>query len=223
MLSKSLLVLAATASLASAHFILYYPPTAGFDDDNEPNGPCGGATVQVNSSSPQIQVDRFAISIFSSHPTGSWTFRGTTDTEEPYNFVDITPNVNTTGAGVFCLSEMRAPSEWAGKAGIIQVIDASVDGTLYQCAPVNFVDGSNSTIGSNCHNQTSSFTASWLGSSNSSSASSSSSTTTAAATGSAASNSGTASSTSSHGGAAMATMMGSLAGGLGMLAAGFAL
>lgn len=74
MLSQTLVTLALAAS-SSAHFILQWPPTAGFDDDAEPTAPCGGATVQVNSSSPQVQVDRFAISIFSSHPAGTWQFR----------------------------------------------------------------------------------------------------------------------------------------------------
>jgi hypothetical protein len=67
MLPQIFLALAA-ASLSSAHFILEWPPTAGFDDDLEGTSPCGSATVSVNSSSPQIQVDRFAISIMSTHP-----------------------------------------------------------------------------------------------------------------------------------------------------------
>lgn len=69
-------------------------------------------------------------------------FRGSVDPQAPYNFSDITPVVNTTGIGDFCLDYMSAPSEWAGKAGIIQVVDSSVDGMLYQCAPVSFVTGS---------------------------------------------------------------------------------
>lgn len=131
MLSRIVLTLALAAT-TSAHFVLQWPPTAGFIDDDEPNAPCGGATVQVNSSSPQVQVDRFAVSIFSTHPAGTWQFRGTTDTQEPYKWQDLTPVVNTTGPGTFCLSYMHAPESFAGKAGVIQVTDASVDGTLYQ-------------------------------------------------------------------------------------------
>jgi len=71
MLSRVLLVLA-TATFSTAHFILHWPETAGFDDDNEGNGPCGGATVTVNSSSPQIQVERFAVMIQNTHPAGEW-------------------------------------------------------------------------------------------------------------------------------------------------------
>ena len=131
MLSQLFLVLA-TTSITSAHFILQWPQTAGFDDDAEPNSPCGGATVTVNSSSPQVQVDQFAVSILSTHPQAAWSFRGTTSTEEPYDWTDITPMVNSTGIGTFCLQYMHVPSEWAGKGGVLQVIDDSVDGTLYQ-------------------------------------------------------------------------------------------
>jgi len=127
-----ILLAAVTASLASAHFILQWPETAGFIDDSEPDSPCGGATVYVHSSSPQIQVDQFAISIMSTHPEGEWQFRATTDTQPPYNFTDAVPVVNTTGIGSFCLPFMSVPAEFAGKGGVIQVIDNSIDGNLYQ-------------------------------------------------------------------------------------------
>jgi len=132
MLSSQLLCVLATATVSSAHFILHWPETAGFIDDSEPDSPCGGATVTVNSSSPQVQVDRFAVMIQNAHPQGGWTFRGTTSTSAPYNWTDITPTVNTTGIGNFCLPDMHVPSAWAGQAGVIQVIDNSVDGMLYQ-------------------------------------------------------------------------------------------
>ncbi|KAK6391735.1 hypothetical protein LTR65_004229 [Meristemomyces frigidus] len=127
-----LLVVLATACVSSAHFILHWPPTAGFDDDLEGDSPCGSAAVIVNSSSPRIQVDRFAIMIQNTHPQGEWMFRATTDTQEPYNWTDITSVVNTTGIGDFCLDSVHAPSDFAGKAGVIQVVDKSVDGLLYQ-------------------------------------------------------------------------------------------
>ena len=122
----------AFTSLSSAHFILQWPPTAGFDDDAEPDSPCGGATVQVNSSSPKVQVDQFAVQIFSSHPEAQWAFRVTTNTTEPHSFTEIVPTINSTGAGNFCLRSMSVPSDLAGQAGIIQVIDNSPDGVLYQ-------------------------------------------------------------------------------------------
>lgn len=40
-----------------------------------------------------------------------------------------------TGAGDFCLTSISMPSSFAGKQGILQVVDSSVDGTLYQVSP----------------------------------------------------------------------------------------
>ncbi|EMC96688.1 hypothetical protein BAUCODRAFT_34074 [Baudoinia panamericana UAMH 10762] len=229
MLFKTLLGLA-VASLTSAHFILQWPPTAGFDDDLEPNAPCGGANVVSNSSNPQVQVGQFALSILNTHPAGEWLFRATTDTVGLSNFTTISPIVNTTGVGSFCLTNMMVPSFFAGSAGVIQVVDNSVDGVLYQCAPVNFVSGSNTTVGSSCSNATG-FSAVRTGmtlngfSANSSQASASSS---AAASGSAtASRSGSATASAatatSSAAAAVATGLSGLAGGLGLLAAGLIL
>ena len=108
-------------------------------DDEEANGPCGGATVTVNSSSPEVQVGRFAAQIQSSHPTGNWQFRATLDTQEPYNWTNLSM-VQTEGPGIFCLNYLSAPENFAGNAGILQVIDYSGDGTLYQvCSRITVV------------------------------------------------------------------------------------
>ncbi|KAF2860431.1 hypothetical protein K470DRAFT_206944, partial [Piedraia hortae CBS 480.64] len=177
----------ALAGLSSAHFTLKWPPTAGFIDENEPKSPCGGATVNVNSSSPRVGVDQFPISIQSSHPQGEWLIRGTTDTKEPYNFITLAPVISTKGIGQFCLPSGHAPKDWAGKSGIIQVITTGEDGRLYQCGPVNFVSGSSTDTGTaGCRNN-SGFSASWTthqtltNSSSASSGTSSASSTTASA------------------------------------------
>lgn len=88
--------------------------------------------MTVNDTAPEVQVDQFAVEIFSSHPAGSWSFFATTGTESPYNFTEIVPVINSTGIGEFCLTNLRAPGDFAGKSGVLQVIDRSVDGILYQ-------------------------------------------------------------------------------------------
>lgn len=65
LLSLSVLVL---ARVVSAHFILHWPPSAGFDEDKEPIEPCGGFTPDVMASSPEVQVDRFAVLIQNVRP-----------------------------------------------------------------------------------------------------------------------------------------------------------
>ena len=126
------LLLMALTGLASSHFVLLWPPAAGFDEDKEPTSPCGGFTPSIESSTPDVQVDRFAVSIQNVHPTGEWSFQATTNTNAPYDFTEIVPVVNTTGIGTFCLDFMSAPSGFAGKLGILQVVDNSPDGVLYQ-------------------------------------------------------------------------------------------
>ncbi|EME47315.1 hypothetical protein DOTSEDRAFT_69295 [Dothistroma septosporum NZE10] len=211
---QSFMLALAAASLSAAHFTLTWPTTAGFNDDDEPTAPCGGATVIVNDTAPEINVDRFAVAIYSSHPAGNWTFRATQSTGAPYNFTEIVPSVTSTGPGDFCLTDLRIPygSSWVGSSGILQVIDNSVDGTLYQCAPVKFVAGANSTTGSSCRNNTG-FSASF---------SSAQSSTSSVTSGSTASGTAAASSSSSAAAAAMSTDVGSVLG-LGLLAAALAL
>ncbi|OQN98168.1 hypothetical protein B0A48_16000 [Cryoendolithus antarcticus] len=227
MLSLTVFTLA-LAGAATAHFVLNWPPTAGFIDDSESTGPCGGAVVTVNSSAPEVQVDRFAIQVLSTHPQGQWQFRATTDTQEPYNWTEIVPEVDTEGAGIFCLNYISAPTSFAGSKGIIQVTDTSVDGVLYQCAPVSFTTGSNATSGETCKNQSSTFTASWTSgnslASNASepvSASGGASSTMASMSGVTAS---AAAASSSAAGASIATMgTGAFVAGLGAIAAGLVL
>lgn len=125
--------LAFAATLATAHFQVLYPPTGQpFDDEEEATGPCGGLELETSDSNADVQVDRFAVSIRSTHPEGSWSFRGTTSTSAPYNFTDITPTINTQGIGDFCLTMLSVPSDWAGSSGILQIVDNSDDGMLYQ-------------------------------------------------------------------------------------------
>ncbi|KAK5175435.1 uncharacterized protein LTR77_000574 [Saxophila tyrrhenica] len=138
MLLPTLLTTLALSTLTAAHFVLLYPPSSGFDEDTEPTSPCGGFTPSSFASAPSLQVDRFQTLIQNVHPMGEWSFRGTVATEAPWNFTEIVPVVKTTG-----------------------VVDNSPDGILYQCAAVQWVAGSNNTVGSACTNSSSNFEASW--------------------------------------------------------------
>lgn len=91
---RSILLGLATASLTTAHFQLNWP-AGGFDEETQNAGPCGGVTPEVATDSPEVTVDQFAVSMFTSHPTGSFSFFATTDSAEPYNFTEIVPVVNS--------------------------------------------------------------------------------------------------------------------------------
>jgi hypothetical protein len=128
----SLLPLPALAGLTTAHFLLNYPPTLGFDDDNESIAPCGGFPVVFNSSDVQVQADGFPIALKSTHPEADWLFRATLSQSEPFNWTNLLPVVHETGLGDFCIPDFKVPAEFVGHSGLLQIMESAVDGVLYQ-------------------------------------------------------------------------------------------
>ena len=128
----SLLPLPALAGLSTAHFLLYYPPTLGFNDDNEGIGPCGGFPVVFNSSDVQVQAGGFPIVLKSTHPEADWLFRATLSHSEPFNWTNLLPVVHETGLGDFCIPDFKVPAEFVGHSGLLQIMESAVDGVLYQ-------------------------------------------------------------------------------------------
>jgi len=153
MLGLSTLTLA-FLQLSSAHFILQYPNSLGFDDDAEDEAPCGGLDVTFGANDSSVPVGGFTVAMLSTHPQAQWLFRATLSQQAPFNWTNILPIVEETGLGDFCIPTLTVPQDFAGQQGLIQVIQNAADGMLYQCAAVNFVDGVNSTVGVNCKNAT---------------------------------------------------------------------
>ncbi|MCJ1310948.1 hypothetical protein MMC25_004617 [Agyrium rufum] len=152
MLSKLALLL---LPLTSAHFLLNYPPTLGFDDDNEGISPCGGADIKFDMSTDvMIPVGGFPIQLQSTHPQANWLFRATLDQQAPFNWTDLLPVVTQSGLGDFCIPDLMAPESFAGKMGLVQIIQDAVDGELFQCSAVMFMTGTNSSVSSSCKNVT---------------------------------------------------------------------
>jgi len=122
---------------ATAHFILQYPPSLGFDDDTESTAPCGGFTVSFNSSDASVPIGGFPISMLSTHPAADWLFRATLDQQAPFNWTNLLPVVSEVGLGQFCIPDFQTPSDFSGKSGVLQVIQHGPDGILYQvCFPI---------------------------------------------------------------------------------------
>jgi hypothetical protein len=127
-----LALLSAWALSASAHFILQYPNSVGFSDDDEGTSPCGGFDVTFRSNDSSIPVGGFPVSLLSTHPAADFLFRATLDQKAPFNFTNLLPVISETGLGQFCLPALVAPADFAGKPGVIQVIQNGPDGILYQ-------------------------------------------------------------------------------------------
>jgi hypothetical protein len=68
-------------SIARGHFLLKYPPTIGFDDDKEGEGPCDGfPTVFNNMTAPStnLTVGGYPIELQSTHPQSSLAVQSNT-------------------------------------------------------------------------------------------------------------------------------------------------
>ncbi|KAG8416282.1 hypothetical protein J3458_006875 [Metarhizium acridum] len=141
MIMKSFALLSALYGLGSAHFLLNYPKSIGFDDSGESSAPCGGFTPDLSKDLVDFHVGGDAISVKLTHSQGNWLFRVTTDEKAESGWEQIFPIVQQTGLGDFCEPQVTVPSKYAGKKGVLSVVSSATDGLLYQCAVVNFVDG----------------------------------------------------------------------------------
>ncbi|OTA60845.1 hypothetical protein K449DRAFT_423370 [Hypoxylon sp. EC38] len=142
-------------SSISAHFTVQYPPPVGaFVDDEEPNPPCGGYSPNINSVQlTDFHVDGDSIATTLTHQQGTWLYRITTDPNAKGNWTEIFPIFQQSGQGAFCSSHVTVPHEFIGKKGYIGLISHAVDGYLWQCVGVNFVQGTG-TAPEACKNAT---------------------------------------------------------------------
>jgi hypothetical protein len=126
-----LLGLALGISQVNGHFILNYPTTLGFSDDDEGTGPCGGFDpVLTNTTDFHIGGD--VISVKSTHPQANWFFRATTNATAAGGWVNIVPQIAQTGLGLFCETNLTLPDSFAGKKGYVQAVQHAADGDLFQ-------------------------------------------------------------------------------------------
>jgi hypothetical protein len=126
------------AERTTAHFLLNYPTSLGFDDNNEDASPCGGFTPSFGSAS-SYHVAGDAIALTSLHPQSNFLFRATVDPTASENWTDLLPIVGEYSLGAFCEQDVPAPAAWAGKQGVLQVIQHAEDGVHYQVCLAIFI------------------------------------------------------------------------------------
>lgn len=150
---RNLVLLFLAAQSTTAHFLLHYPATIGFSDDDEGTAPCGSFTVDFSSDNvTDFHVDSDVIAVVSpsstyrflypdthtdyhqesTHPAAIWLFRATLDTTASGNWTDLLPAVSQDSLGAFCEKNIVVPSSWAGHKGVISVVQDATDGLLYQ-------------------------------------------------------------------------------------------
>jgi hypothetical protein len=133
-LSLAASLLATLASQSSAHYLLNYPPTIGFDDAAETTGPCGSFTIDFSTDNfTNFYVDGSEIAVTSIHPQANWLFRATLGSDQnTNNWTQLMPIIQQTGIGNFCEPAVPVPASWAGQKGILSVVQSAPDGILYQ-------------------------------------------------------------------------------------------
>ncbi|PFH63123.1 hypothetical protein XA68_17767 [Ophiocordyceps unilateralis] len=141
--------------LVAAHFQVLYPKSIGFSDESEDKEPCGGFTPDSSTKKVDFHVGGDALAMRLTHQQGNWLFRATTDETARSGWKQIFPIVQQSGLGDFCEPSVTAPEDFAGKKGVVSVVSSAVDGLLYQCIAVNFVDGSAKDRPSECRNASS--------------------------------------------------------------------
>jgi hypothetical protein len=118
---------------STAHFLLNYPPTIGFDDDLETTPPCGSFTVDFSTDNvTDFHVGGDSLAMTSIHPKATWLFRATLDQTATGNWTDLLPAVVQIGLGKYCERDVIVPASFAGSKGVIQVVQDAPDGILYQ-------------------------------------------------------------------------------------------
>jgi hypothetical protein len=130
-LQAILLCLALGLAQVNAHFLLNYPTTVGFNDDQEGTAPCGGFDVSF-ANVTNFYVGGDSIAVTSTHPASTWLFRATLDTKAAGNWSVLLPAIAQATLGQFCEKSVTVPASFAGQQGVIQVIEDAVDGQLFQ-------------------------------------------------------------------------------------------
>ncbi|CAM1505043.1 Fc.00g106800.m01.CDS01 [Cosmosporella sp. VM-42] len=139
---RSVLLLSALAGVSTAHFLLKYPESIGFSDDDESKSPCGGFTPDLTKDLVDWHVGGEAIAVRLTHPQCNWLFRVTTDEKAESGWEQIFPIVQQSGLGDFCEPQVTIPESYIGKKGVVSIVSSAVDGLLYQCVVANFIEGS---------------------------------------------------------------------------------
>lgn len=125
-------VISVLIPLTTAHFSLTTFSSLGLSMDNEDSSPCGGFSFSSSSTFSDFHVSGDAVGVKTSHPQANILIRGTLDTSASGNWTDLFPVVGQYGLGNFCEPSVAAPAEWVGKKGLVQVVESSVDGLLFQ-------------------------------------------------------------------------------------------
>ncbi|KAI1422064.1 hypothetical protein F5Y12DRAFT_764875 [Xylaria sp. FL1777] len=135
------------AASVHAHFTVQYPATVGaFNDDEEGQAPCGGYSPDITTiDTVDFHVGGDAIATKSTHPQTTWLYRITTEALSKNNWTQVYGIVQQSGPGEFCVNAVTLPAEYVGQKAILSIVGSGIDGVLYQCSALHFVNGTTDT------------------------------------------------------------------------------
>lgn len=135
MLSHAL-IFSAFSALATAHFTLEWPAARGFDDDKEPNFPCGGFdSVSSNRTSFPLSGAPIQLKMGHTEANVQVLLAVGNDPGSAFN-IELRPTFRERGPDSFCIGALDIPASanlTAGMNATIQVVtNGDPDGGLYQ-------------------------------------------------------------------------------------------
>jgi hypothetical protein len=132
---KILYLLNFFTTIVFAHFTLDYPPTTGFDEDQEPNPPCGGFPPSLSNLTEWPLVGG-EIALDLHHPYALFLFRAQLVGSD--SWVNVSDGfVYMSGLGEGCIHALAVPQNWSGLTGVLQVVGQPPDAILYQVSPAS--------------------------------------------------------------------------------------
>ncbi|KAK0647540.1 hypothetical protein DIS24_g7638 [Lasiodiplodia hormozganensis] len=154
MLSHAL-IFSAFSALATAHFTLQWPTARGFDDDKEPNFPCGGFdSVSSNRTSFPLSGAPIQLKMGHTESNVQVLLAVGNDLGSAFN-IELRPTFRERGPDLFCIGGLDIPASanlTAGMNATIQVVtNGDPNGGLYQCADVTLTNQTLSTDEYNSH------------------------------------------------------------------------
>lgn len=122
---KSSLLTLALAPLATAHFLLQYPTSRGFDEDTMPEFPCGGMSQSSNRTQLPISGS-FPVALKMGHSQTAVEVLLALGSNPGNNYnITLVKTFQVTGLGEFCLPHVEFSADTLG---------------------VNITDGMNATL-----------------------------------------------------------------------------
>ncbi|KAK1749466.1 hypothetical protein QBC47DRAFT_274093, partial [Echria macrotheca] len=145
-------VLCLALPAASAHFVLNYPTSIGFDDEKMAEGPCGSFDATDRSKGvTKWSVGGSNIAVLSTHGRVTWEFNVAL-ASDPTKFLPLVQEFGQSGAGYICFKGVPGFASWVGQPVVLQVVQHGHDGLLYQCAAIEFVPGGPDPAQDSCTN-----------------------------------------------------------------------